>query len=644
MINKGTILFFIIGAFFLTACFKKNNNFIGLNQSRSQHFILYHEILSFDHINDTSISDSIFYSPPNSLFLNSNTENSLGFSKSMADISYFRDIDSMSISFKYFLKSVPHKLNLVWLIENNQQKVINYNAIPLNDVTTGAWDSLMFGFNIKNEWISKDNKLVIYLWNQGNNKLWLDDFEYKLYGVKHVDDKRTDSLGFNYYYDFETANADIKGSEKIKKNSISYSGQYVCDLSDGAEYGISVKKPLSHFGNTPISTLGASIWVYPLQNELDLNLTFIVTNKNKKDFTYWFGKSTAHGNFPAKQWTKLNSALNLPTDILSIDDDIEVGIWNKGKNKVIIDDLRIVYGKETERISAPNQQISSNLSSSAFDFKYYTYEALKVNTFETYRPTDVVLNAFFNKTNDSRESILHISNQKAQMLHYNIQSQSFEPFWEITADTIFNNNDNAFSCGDFDNNGVDDLLVIHRISLKWYLLSFNKDIWSITQSGNNFPEKWLNLINNAGVNKNLIRGKSCCISYCNGKNIEVLYLDKKLWVENTLNVANNKGDVLYDEKDSKYLKFNNTWRFDFKEIMLNNNQMVLMHPIDFKGFPQYSNPKYYEHVKILNGYFTNKLNKQLLVFSFNCMTNDNTCSEIENNSVLPNKISLYKYE
>jgi hypothetical protein len=89
---------------------------------------------------------------------------------------------------------------------------------------------------------------------------------------------------------------------------------------------------------------------------------------------------------------------------------------------------------------------------------------------------------------------------------------------------------------------------------------------------------------------------------------------------------------------------NTDWRLDLKLMQPDKDGYTIIGNIDFKGYPDDHNPKYYEFVKIVAGKFTDPKQSSLLVMMRNCADdhfNGIHCKEYENIAALPNSTQLY---
>jgi len=77
-------------------------------------------------------------------------------------------------------------------------------------------------------------------------------------------------------------------------------------------------------------------------------------------------------------------------------------------------------------------------------------------------------------------------------------------------------------------------------------------------------------------------------------------------------------------KEKFILRYNTDWRYDFKALDYTSDSFVIKYDIDFKGNPQGQNPKYYEHLRILPGNWVKPMTTSLLLIYGNTSKTDNS--------------------
>jgi hypothetical protein len=428
---------------------------------------------------------------------------------------------------------------------------------------------------------------------------------------------------------------------------MAHSGKMSCDLRDGAEFGIGFKKKFSDFGPTVITKVAASVWIYPTQENHDVVLTFTVVDQQTGESKLWHGKSSVNGKFPLNQWSQLNSALNLPVEKFKLNDEIEIGVWNKGKTGVCVDDLHIVFGDQPGRKSiaelVPENQV--------FTYHQLENEFIATEALNFYKPGDKLIHALFHKPAKKIESILIIGNDKAALFYCNTAGQKMEVVWQtVNKQHTLLNKDCLFYGGDFDGDGVADLLMINRTNKHWELLHFENENWmSFLSSATYFPENWLNDEAFISVSNQMDKENKSVLVKASKNQIELLTLKNNQWQTSNYTALHQNTsiithDLLLDWNEGEWLKLNADWRFELNYFTEKDNKMICEAHIAFKGYKNKCNPKYYECTQLLSGNFVSSTRKSLLVFSYNCggfSPSGNVCSTIENNVEFPNIIQCY---
>jgi hypothetical protein len=619
--------------------------------------LIYHEALPIELFDDYRVSNKKFYTGTKSLYFDAKMEFGSGFKFLIGKLNNYNNIDSLEISLMHLAAQKLKGVKVVWTIDDDKTKNIVWNGSLVENKALNTWEQLKLGFKINPEMMKANHTINIYVWNEGKEELWVDDFEINMFGrvipsTNAATNSAQTNTKTNLYYDFEQP-ADILRAEKIGQ-SIARSGKMTCNFSNGSEYGIGIKRTFNEFGPQKIKKLSASIWVYPTEKEHDMVLTFSSVNKKTGELNFWHGKSTMDGQFPLNQWTILNSAIDLPTDKFNLDDEVEVGLWNKGKTSILCDDLHIVYGAASDRMGESNElqlQNNGNEAQTHLPLNYLEYDKTKIFGLNNLESQITFLKANFYQPKDGLESILVIKKQVANMWWFNQKNKKFDLIWETKDAQHFILDKNAYlAAGDFDGDNKADLLQVNKLDFSWKLYHFEAKDWILTTTGATpFPKSWLNSFNTIS-NIHLFNSASkTSFAHVTRQQIEVLQLDKGKWILSSLasskNVAaSNDDDILLDWNEQSYLKLNNHWRFDLKQVKLNKDGIVYHCNYEFKKDDKASNPKYYEYTALLSGNFLSPHKKQLLVCYFNCSNSDfngQNCNGIENNIEFPNGISFY---
>jgi len=99
-------------------------------------------------------------------------------------------------------------------------------------------------------------------------------------------------------------------------------------------------------------------------------------------------------------------------------------------------------------------------------------------------------------------------------------------------------------------------------------------------------------------------------------------------------------------KPVSFLRYNRDWRYDLKEICFNDSTFRTLTSVDFTGYQEDRNPKYYEILNLHTGKWLDPDITSILVVGRNCKDpgyHGGSCSEYEDLPDLPNMIQLYSF-
>jgi hypothetical protein len=292
------------------------------------------------------------------------------------------------------------------------------------------------------------------------------------------------------------------------------------------------------------------------------------------------------------------------------DDVLTVNVWNKGKNDVIVDDIEIVYGEAPERRGQP----SAIDAKAIYDKKFQQQnnkppfpvlwmdkqEVGDVGGLGDFNPGDTYIVGNFADNGNGLDELLCIGKQKQALYGFNPTSKQFIRLWE---NPDHNHNDRRW----FPSNS-------------YFTLSAASHAKLIVQNSQGFVRSLVfngsDWVNDAEAPKASPSNKS------DGP------------------IESFSGS--FTNNEHQLLEYDHTWRFDLKLKEGNN----ILGTVDFRGYPEDHNPKYYEFVKLVPGHFTQAKRTSVLVIMANCADNDfkgDNCKTIENVPYLPNSTQLYQF-
>jgi hypothetical protein len=566
--------------------------------------------------------------------LSPDLEFGFGVVKSIQTIPSGEGIKNIDLTVQCYTQKDISDALYVLTIDDTTGKNIYWEGKPIV-CQEGNWSTLHFSYDLKPEFIKPEYIIKLYPWNRSRKEeFFIDDISVHYNGMIAVTaPDRSKNSNTNFFFDFETTDG-INGTDNIKATT-AHSGKMACLLSGGIEYGPSIIKKVNEVSSVPFKKIALSAWVYPLTDKPVTVLTASIVN-DKKETVFWGGKSTEKQPFPKNAWTKINASYDLPFEKIGSEDVIQVNIWNQGKTDVIVDDLEIVYGAQPERrgLSSTNdpnlfyeKHFVPQKNKPPFQTIYFEKQEInnenstfitpdKKNDLTDFSPNDEFLAGNFIADKNNLDEIICIKKMRSGLFSYSPGNKQFQIAWESTnaGDPIWNDNNQAYS-GDFNNDGKCDVLMLNKKNSTWTIIDFDGKNWNVLTKGN---EKELN---KSWIKKNPVPSAEIF------KPSDILL----------------PGDYIGDAKE-ELLKLNFDWRYDLKVIEQDKDDYTILGTIDFKGYPNDYNPKYYEFVKIVPGKFINPTRSSLLIMMRNCADegfNGIHCDRFENVTYLPNSTQIY---
>lgn len=195
----------------------------------------------------------------------------------------------------------------------------------------------------------------------------------------------------------------------------------------------------------------------------------------------------------------------------------------------------------------------------------------------------------------------------------------------------------------------------------WQIFEFQKTKWDVVAQSKKPVKEW----DAVNYNYNIISAKflsktnnylllSVSTSKKNNKSVySVLSFNRdnksfteingsqksKIWGIDTLKAS----DFLFPFKDDidgvSLMRYNNEWRFDLKNIIFNDSTYQILSNIDFKGYPNNYNPKFYETVRLIPGCFIENNKTSIMTICYNLKSSEK--NQYANHNFLPNAIHFF---
>lgn len=672
-INLLLLAFLFAGIVVLILFFDKTNTLPQSNDSAKVtadsvfYTTIYSELINFENIDLGITASDKAFSGSRSTKVSSEIEYGFGIHKKVAEFAQLKNAVRIDVELMAFSASPDSTLVCVFSVNDAQNPNLFWDSRPIKITKANEWQKVNFSFEIQANLKQNGNEFHVYFWNREKKEVFIDDFKFELFGSVVVKPESSENFNTNYFYDFETTD-ELSGAENIKNNSIVHSGNQVCDLSEGQEYGVSVSKKIKDVFNGGLLKISTSVWFYPLEDKPNTVLTVTVSNE-KNELIFWGGESTEISPFEKGKWTKLNASFVLPAEKISGNENVVVNIWNKGKSKILADDLEIVYGEQKERkgilpLTNPNVYYEGNFIAERNKPPFLPFYLANTTI-----NTDRILNVFSANDNfyagnfigaiNSADELLCVSDKSIAMYSYDKNKNMFD----VVFNRILSNDDKQifnseykYFAADFTADGKTDLLMINKISGAISFCNYNNEKFLITPTSYLLSKKYLDAVDKMSVTNCFTVENTPSLTYindekiylCNFKNNKLNYNETAIPLPDKTVFHDN--DILLTPlggggSEKQLFTYNTDWRFDLKRVKVDGNNFVITHTVDFKGYKNDYNPKYYEFTKIICGNFTDRVTPLLLVVSCNCKDDDfdgKHCTHIQNISDLPNAVTVYE--
>ena len=585
-----------------------------------------------------------------------------------------------TLDLTYEILSNQKLKDAIWVltIEDQSGKVIFWEGRSIISASSKNWEQKTLSFKVSPEWFKTTNSVKIYPWNKGKEKFYLDDIGITYKGYKPAEEIKTENSDKdcirNYVFDFDSKESKDQtfGQGKVISTPLAKSGKNCFEIEKGEKYGPELNKRAEEFLPKGIKEVSASIWIYPLAENINFALTCKVISRKELMFwprrTLYNGRSNVNIVYPKNTWTKINATFRLNLDRLHPEDEIRVQCWNMNKASVLVDDFTVVMGASEKKgnLFSQSQNFGSqylecvypNIDQGAIDIFSFT-EFHKGRFLQNQNKTEQIiainkdgpillavdenanpqkLNAVkliggsFNHLNSPGtkkyvgdfqgkgiEQILVFDfTKRVVSLHgFSQQEKVFKLDWSgnfnsTNGDFNLNSADKIY-VGDFNGDHKSDLFIFQTKTKHWTILSFQQNSWTVIANGTiNFANAVAGHFDPANPSDVLLVStsfssttayqllsfntglKTLCVKSlaAPGVNENLLAQNDQFWV--LRNSATGMDEVWRNHPG---------WRYDIKRIQIEPTAIKSIKNIDFIGYPLDQNPKYYEQLLFLPGYF-----------------------------------------
>ncbi|HNY44182.1 MAG: hypothetical protein ACOX0V_12330 [Bacteroidales bacterium] len=557
-----------------------------------------------------------------------------------------------------FVFTIIDTNNTVLYQQEREIKAENLNSIN--------WYNFNENFNIQTQYLNSQHFLQMFIRNnlEHSSNLYFDDLEIVF--EKENEIHKTKAL----LVDFE--------DDKFQKTSSKYcfSGNFSTYASGTNDYSEQVVLDFENINYKNLDKILLNL-NYLSETE-DLDAVFIVSICDTSDTEIFCSELELHKdkNFRPEKWENISTEIIMPKSVVDKGSFIKFYLWNKNSNTVFVDDVYLIFkefsieygNKPTAHnfILNPNFQIKKNQA--PYNFYYLNREKKFANK-------EKELSKFFTdfnkilignfKDNTNLDQILAIGTVDIMFYDFENQTKIKHDFENLNNLQFFTDGQNVFSYQEkakklglhkinFSTNSLDlETEIVYNSENKISeIFSINDSIISIFDNFGNVYDylkkdgkysliKTSKLISCTKGNLKLLKSnfyneeteevliifqetekvKYEFFTYCinenmwkhstNCSNTSIQYFDK-LDLQSEYFLIDYNGDGVFE-----LLKFNRTNKFNLKLLSFDFRSYKILYEIDFKGFENSQNPKYYEKLKILTGNFADIRGSEVIIFQDN---------------------------
>ncbi|MCW3085028.1 MAG: hypothetical protein JWP12_2394 [Bacteroidetes bacterium] len=140
--------------------------------------VLYSEFHDFESVPDAQIDSTKAFSGKRSGALSPKIEYGFGMEKFLGEISSFKSVEEVNVSFKCWMNKKDPDAVFVLSIDNYNSipnKNIMWEGKPIVTSKLNDWDDVHINFKINKLFIVRDYTIKLYIWNKGKNTFYFDD-------------------------------------------------------------------------------------------------------------------------------------------------------------------------------------------------------------------------------------------------------------------------------------------------------------------------------------------------------------------------------------------------------------------------------------------------------------------------------------
>lgn len=659
---QRNLITILIVVFALPGCKEKQKKVIEEPKKISSFFYDYEDAFQKGHGNKVQEGNAISGKYSNIL----NGKNAKGIGQ-ITEISEIECKELSKIYFKAWICPMGNSITSSFVFsildhKKDHKKALFWKAfhIEKKQCEPEVWFPVEGEIIVKTDSIAEEDLIQFYFWNRDSSSFLVDDLEV------YLCDNYSSNKSDKFFDDLEKGKS-YKKSKTIN-TEVAYSGEYSSKVSGKNSYSISIINEVENINNYKnIDKIGLSAWIYSLDSEIDAVLVFTIIDTITGETDYWQGKVIQSEDFKTKKWVKVSSEFIYPRDKIKESQQFQMYLWNRKGNTLYVDDFYVSFKKTDKEVedvyidlTKGTYEEQKKINYPPFPQKFlYKHDISEYENiaglldFSLFENNIRILSGSFNGKDINSEQALVIHENKSFLLDFKNTNKVELEFDNIPDNLYF------ISCN-IDNTPVDEIigynkydesLFIGKVNLKEKQVDFtnhklgfkpliieniNKGILILSSDLELYRCFFDNQLETVKINsqyelKSATEYKLIAGNFEKQKNEQILiisgdsvrydcslltidYSTNKItdWKNpinigvDTLKTSSNYYVVDADNDGiDQLIKYDDAWRFDLKLMHYTDNYFTTTNTLDFKGYSNYLNPKFYEKLNIVGGRFIN---------------------------------------
>jgi len=183
--RSSSFLIVCLGSLLIFQSCRRKNAGEAENQKADSTLTLYSEYYDFESLSDPGVNTEKAVSGQKSEMVNDKTEYAFGFKKRFQEMSSYRSIREINVSFKCWMeKKFPDATFVISIDDSTETKNIMWEGKPIVCPKDASWNDIRYNFKLNPSFIQPGSVLKLYIWNKGKNKFYYDDLAFDFVKLK----------------------------------------------------------------------------------------------------------------------------------------------------------------------------------------------------------------------------------------------------------------------------------------------------------------------------------------------------------------------------------------------------------------------------------------------------------------------------